>query len=382
MRTGPFLVWVCLVTGISALACSGEDSPVGAATGGTGGTTNTGGTGGDEPDPRIPGQMEFERIRDGFESLETLAGSGVAGPDTNDWDPSFEGAPATDADLSTPHNALGDAEGNIFIADKDAHAIRKVAPDGTLTTVAGMNEAGDDGDEPAPALESHLNQPNGLWVKPDGTVYILDLGNTKVRRLDPDGTLSTLFADPTLKTGRGLWVADDESLAYMCSGTEVLRWDPEMGVTIFSQPFAELGNLYVDHEGIVFVTDRGANRIFRVERNGLASAIAGSGASSGPIDGQLPLEAPLNGVRGIWGAPTGGFFFGTHEGNQVLYQDSTGYFHVLIDGAHGIHTGDGEPLSSPGKKVSEVRNVTMTPEGALLITENDVGYIRIARPKP
>jgi hypothetical protein len=382
MRSAPFLFCVSLATGIPALACSGENRSKGMATGGTAGNSNTGGTGGEEPDPSIPGLREFERFRDSFESLETLAGSGVAGPDTNDWDASFEGGPATDADLSTPHNALGDDEGNTFIADKDAHAIRKVTPDGTLVTVAGMNEAGDDGDDPAPALESHLTQPNGLWVEPNGTVYILDLGNTKIRRLDSDGTLTTLFSDPTLKTGRGLWVKGDESLAYVCSGTEVLRWAPEDGVTILSQPFAELGNLYVDRDGALFVSDRGANRIFRIDANGTANVIAGSGATSGRIDGQLALEAPLDGVRGIWGAPTGGLLFGTHEGNQVLYLDSTGYFHVLIDGARGIHAGDGEPLDSPGKKVSEVRNVTMNPQGALLITENDLGFIRIARPKP
>ena len=376
MRAAPFLAWVSVVTGASA--CNGQNAPITAGTGGTAGTP-TGGTAG-LFDRSLPGQLEFEHLRASFGPLETLAGSGVAGPETNDWQGGFEGGPATRADLSTPHNALGDAHGSTFIADKDAHAIRKVARDGTLTTVAGMNEAGDDGDAPALGAKSHLNQPNGLWVKPDGTVYILDLGNRKVRRLDPGGTLSTLFEAATLRTGRGLWVADDESLAYVCSGNQVLRWKPETGVAVFSQPFAELGNLFVDSDGILFVTDRGANRVFRVDADGTAYAIAGSGATSGPIDHQLALEAPLNGVRGIWGSATSGLLLATHEGSQVLYLDSTGYFHVLVDGALGLHTGDGEPLTAPGQKLSEVRNVTINPQGALLITENDLGFIRIARP--
>lgn len=382
MRLAAFTWCVIAASTSCALACGEKDLSHDAATGGAGSAGGNASTGG-QSSPSEPGQREFEGIRDGFDTLETLAGSGLTGPDTNDWDASFEGSAATEADLSTPHNALGDAEGNTFIADKDGHAIRKVAPDGVITTVAGLNEAGDDGDAPAPGVESHLTLPNGLWVTHDGIVYILDLGNQKLRKLDLDGTLTTLFAEPSLKTGRGLWVADDESLAYVCSGTEVLRWTPEAGVEVYSQPFAELGNLYVDPSGDLFVTDRGANRLFRVDRRDrLATAIAGSGTTAGPIDGQLAIDAPLDGVRGIWGSAPGGFFLGTHEGSQLLYLDSTGYFHVLIDGAKNAHAGDGEPLSTPGKKLSEVRNVTVNPQGDLLITENDLGFIRVARRKP
>src|SRR5689334_3809680 len=100
-----------------ATACGEQDFPGNAATGGAGNTGGSAGTGG-SPDATGPGQKEFESFRDSFETLETLAGSGLFGPDTNDWDPSFEGGSALDADLSTPHNALGDAEGNTFIADK------------------------------------------------------------------------------------------------------------------------------------------------------------------------------------------------------------------------------------------------------------------------
>jgi hypothetical protein len=220
-------------------------------------------------------------------------------------------------------------------------------------------------------------------VNPDGIVYILDLGNNKIRRLDLDGTLTTLFTAPTLTTGRGLWVADDESLAYVCSGTEVLSWSPEAGVQVLANGFSELGNLFVDRDGLLFVTDRGKNVVFNLGAgDGIVPiVIAGNGTDAGTIEGERALEAPLHGVRGIWGAPTGGFFFATHEGSQVLYEDSTGYLHLFIDGAHDAHAGDGEALSTAGAKVSEVRNVTMTPSGDLLITENDLGYVRIARKK-
>jgi len=367
-----------LATSISVTTGCGTQDPQTNGQGGAGGGQSTGGVAGG-PDPSAPGQREFELVRDSFELLETLAGSGLKGGDTNDWDPSFEGSAALDVDLSTPHNALGDAEGNTFVADKDAHAIRKIGIDGLLTTVAGMNEPGDDGDMPALGIASHLNQPNGLWVKADGTVYILDLGNEKVRRLALDGTLETLFVVPGLRSGRGLWIADDESLAYVCSGNALLRWTPSGGVELYAFGFGELGNLFVSDDGALFVTDRGANRVLMVNPDGTTTVIAGSGGVSGPIERTPAIDTPLNGVRGIWLSETGGIFLATHEGSQVLYVDSTGFSHVLLDGADDAHAGDGLPLASPGAKVSEVRNVTMNPRGDLLITENDLGFVRIAR---
>lgn len=328
---------------------------------------------------RDAGQQEFEQVLAGFSTLETLAGSGLVGDDTNDWDPACEGALAVDCELSTPHNAMGDAAGNTVVADKEAHAIRKVSPDGVITTVAGMNEAGDDGDEPGPGTERHLDWPNGLWVKPDGTTYLLELGNRKVRRLDPDGTLSTLFAVPDLVSGRGLFVAEDESLAYVSSGTRVLQWTPEGGVTTFADGFVDLGNLDVGLDGELYVTDRGVHQVFRVHSDGTREPIAGDGKRAPFVDGANALHTSLNEVRGIFHADTGGFFLGTHEGDQVHYLDSFGYVHLLIDGGHDEHAGDGEPLTTPGQKVSEVRNVTVNPQGELLVTEHDFGFVRVVR---
>jgi hypothetical protein len=328
---------------------------------------------------RDAGQREFEQVLAGFSVLETLAGIGVVGDDTNDWDPACEGALAVDCELSTPHDAMGDADGNTYIADKEAHAIRKVTPAGIITTVAGMNEAGDDGDDPGPGAERHLDWPNGLFVRPDGTVYLLDLGNRKVRRLTPDGTLSTLFSLADLTGGRGLWVAEDESRAYVSSGDRVLVWTPEDGVTTFADGFVDLGNLDVSSDGELYVTDRGAHRVLRVEASGVRTPVAGDGNASPFVDGEKALATSMNEVRGIAGAGTGGFFLGTHEGDQVFYLDSFGYLHLLIDGAHDAHAGDGEPLTAPGQKVSEVRNVRVNPQGELLVTEHDHGFVRVVR---
>lgn len=327
------------------------------------------------------GKDEFEQVLAGLGELDTLAGAGARQDDANEWLEAYEGGPAVEAELSSPHNALGDDDGNTYVADKESHAIRMVRPDGTMVTVAGVNQPGDDGDEPGPGRERHLNQPNGIWVKRDGTVYILDLENAKIRRLDPDGTLTTLFVVPKLTEGRGLWVSDDETLAYVSSTTQLKRWRAEVGVDTYAEGFTQLGNLWVDadDEKTVYVTDRGNNRVFRVTSDREVEPIAGDGSANRVLSGGPALETSLNGVRGIWRHKLGGLLLATHEGSQVLYLDTKGYLHLFVDGTKDAHAGDGKLVTASGRKVSEVRNVTMNPQGDVLITEHDAGYVRIVR---
>jgi hypothetical protein len=322
---------------------------------------------------------EFESVVAAYGIIENVAGRGAQSNDVpvNEWDPDSEGGPAVDAELSSPHFSMADDAGNIYIADKDANAVRKVTPDGIITTVAGTGESGDDGDDPGRGVDRRLNFPNGLWVRGDSTVYILDLGNGKVRRLSPDGTLTTLFSDPDgITGGRGLWVRDDERLVYYSSSTSVKRWTPEEGVESFSTGFLELGNLVMDPWGSLVVTDRLGNAVSRLAADGTPTIIAGNGTNAGGGDGQPALDTGLAGVRGVWFLPSGGYFLATHAGSQVWYVDTAGIIHIFVNGRKGSHSGDGDDFDSPGFKVSEVRSVTVDGAGNVLITENDAGFVR------
>jgi hypothetical protein len=245
-------------------------------------------------------------------------------------------------------------------------------------TVAGTNVEGDDGDTPAPGTERRLSSPNGLWVRGDGTVYILDQGNSKIRKLDANGILTTLFkVGSGIDVGRGLWVKDDESLVYYASGTSVRRWTPDNGSKTIASGFNDLGNLIVDPFGSLVVTDRGDNRVFRLSKSGNKTVIAGNGKTSGGGDGQAALDTGLAGVRGVWFLPTGGYLLATHEGSQIWYVDSQGVIHLFVDGSPWAHDGDGQYFRTSGPKISEVRAVTMDRFGRIIITENDAGFIRV-----
>lgn len=321
---------------------------------------------------------EFTALVGQYNLLVTIAGAGQQRDMGIEWQAGMEGGPATSAELSRPHIAMADLAGNIYIADKEAHAVRKVDPDGVITTVAGTNVLGDDGDGPGLGTAMRLGDPNGLWVRSDGVVYILDLDNGKVRRLDADGTMTTLFAVPGgITSGRGLWVADDEKTAYVADGKDVLVWRDDEGVSVFARGFADLGNLAMDPNGNVVVTDRAGDRVYRLSSTGAATVIAGNGTPDGGGDGEPALETGLDEVRAVWFLPNGGYFLGTHEGNQVWYVDTKGVIHLFLDGGDThAHSGDGLYFRSPGKKVSEVRAITVDYKGNVLVTENDFGYVR------
>ena len=321
----------------------------------------------------------FPNLVQSYDLLSTIAGAGgtTVSP-SNKWLPDFEGGPATNALLSRPHIAMADRMGNIYIADKEAHAIRKVALDGNIYTVAGNNTPGLGDTNPVPATSVSLNNPNGLWVFPNGEFYILDRDNGLIRAVDTSGIM-TLAVDhgAPIPEGRGLWVSPDKSVLYYSAGTRVMSWDTTNGLSVFANGFFQLGNLAVDPAGRLYVTDRGASRAYRLASDGSSTLIAGDGSISDGGDGYLATETGLWQVRGIWFLPTGAYFLATDSGSQVWYVDTAGCIHLFLDGDFSSHTGDGAWFYDPATpKVSKVRQITIDYDGNLIITEHDAGYVR------
>ena len=321
----------------------------------------------------------FANLVQSFGLLTTIAGAGgTPVSPSNKWRPEFEGGPATNALLSRPHIAMADQAGNVYIADKEAYAIRKVTLDGNIHTVAGNNMPGLGDTNPVIATSVSLNNPNGLWVFPDGKFYILDRDNGLIRKVDTNGIMTVVVNHGSpIPEGRGLWVSPDESILYYSAGTSVMRWDVTNGLARFATNFSVLGNLAVDLDGRLCATDWGANFVYRLAADGSTTVIAGNGNTSGGGDGALASETGLWQVRGIWFLPTGAYFLGTDTGSQVWYVDTSGYIHLFLNGNTFSHTGDGSWFYDPATpKVSKVRQITMDFESNLIVTENDSGYIR------
>jgi sugar lactone lactonase YvrE len=123
-------------------------------------------------------------------TLTTLAGTGFLGF-------SGDGGPAKEAFLSRPGGLSLDTEGQVYIADRMNHRIRKIGSEGTIETLAGdgsgMFGLGTYSGDGLPALQTALNFPSATLLEPEGSLLIADQMNGRVRKVDPDGTIATLL---------------------------------------------------------------------------------------------------------------------------------------------------------------------------------------------
>lgn len=327
----------------------------------------------------------YTNLLQSYGVLETVAGRGLSDVDVSQWQPSYEGAFATNVCLSRPHIAFGDSRGNVLIVDQRSSSVLKVTPDGHLYTYAGTHIAGNNGNGPAYATNLHLSNPNGGWLGTNDVFYVLDTDNAKVRRITPDGIMTTMFTTSPLGDGRALWVKSDESVVYFGSGataTNLNKWTAAEGVKSVRGDFKELGNIVGDERtGDLYVSDRGANRVYRLGTNGVLTPIAGNGSTSGGGEGFPALQTGLIAPRCVAFLPNGGWFTCEHSpGNRIWYIDPAGIIHRWVNGndANNFRAGDGgwfydNPASA---KVSRVRSVIPDPFGNLIIVESNYGYVR------
>src|SRR5208337_2263721 len=115
-----------------------------------------------------------------------VAGTGIAGF-------GGDGGPASQAQLNQPEGVAVDASGNLYIADTDNNRIRKISPNGIITTVAGNGIAGFGGDH-GPASQAQLNHPEGVAVDASGNLYIADTDNDRIREVR-NGVIVTIAGD-------------------------------------------------------------------------------------------------------------------------------------------------------------------------------------------
>src|SRR5205807_2618751 len=110
------------------------------------------------------------------------------------------GGLAVNAALADPLSVAVDAAGNIYLGEY-AGKIRKVTPDGIITTIAGTGDSGFSGDG-GPALQAQLYAPYGIAVDTAGIIYVADTFNSRIRKITPDGIITTLAGGGTgLKDG-------------------------------------------------------------------------------------------------------------------------------------------------------------------------------------
>jgi sugar lactone lactonase YvrE len=284
-------------------------------------------------------------------TITTAAGkfTGFVPRDEADCAPNFsgEGGPATEATLSCPHSVAVDTAGNVYIADSANHVIRKVDPSsGTIVTVAGQGGTVGDSGDGGPGTEARIQGPKGIVLDGRGGLLIADSGNDRVKRLDLASGIITLVAgtgdpggagdggpatDAQLVEPRTLAIGPDGSV-YIAEprAHRVRRVDPQGVISTFAGTgragFSGDGGpagraqlnfprgVGTDAAGNLFIADSLNQRIRRVDAAGMITTVAGRGTacyfspSNSCGDGGPPLEAGFATPRAVEATATGDLY--------------------------------------------------------------------------
>lgn len=272
-------------------------------------------------------------------TMTTAAGGAVEGFAGN-------GGPAVSAQLNRPRGVTAMSDGGYLITDTFNNQVRRVTPDGTIVAVAGTGTAGALGDG-GPATAAQLDHPSDTAIATDGAILIADTDNDRIRRVAPDGTITTL-------TGTSRGFAGDGGPASLAR---------------LSQP----RDVAVGTDGAVLIADTGNNRVRRLA-GGIITTLAGAGTGGGLAgDGDPATGAQLDQPFSIAPLPNGGVLVADTGNDRVRRVTPLGAIFSVAGTTAGL-AGDGglakaAQLRQPGA-------VTPAPGGGFLVADSSNARIR------
>lgn len=337
-------------------------------------------------------------------TISTFAGNGTKGF-------SGDGGPANAAQLSDPNGIARGPDGALYICDTTNHRIRKVTRDGRITTVAGSGEKGFAGDG-GPALAAKLNEPYEVRFDPAGNVCWVERLSHSIRKLDiKTGRISTLAG-----TGVGGYSGDGgpataaqlnepHSLAFDRAGHlyiadvknhRVRKVDAKTGVitTILGNgkreptpdgaalspetPVSGPRALDIDPAGNLWLALREGNAVYRLDlAGGRAVHVAGTGQKGATGDGGPARTATLNGPKGISVGPNGHIYVVDTENQTIRVIDpKSGTINRMAGSGTRGDGPEGNPLTCA---LNRPHGVFVDPDGAFFIGDTETHRVRVVR---
>jgi DNA-binding beta-propeller fold protein YncE len=293
--------------------------------------------------------LDNQRIRR-FD-LKTRRTTSVAGGGTRAY--AGDGGPATAASLNMPHEIQFDARGNMYIAERDNHVVRKVdGKTGIISTLAGTGTAGFSGDG-GPANQAQLRQPHSIAITPTGDLLICDIGNHRIRRVN----LSTGLIDAFAGTGDRLATPD--------------------GAPVKGTPLNGPRTIAFDRDGSLYLALREGNAIYRIDpRTATIHHVAGTGEQGYTGDGGPARLAKLGGPKGL-----------AYSNRRLYIADTENHVVRRIDLRTGIIStvlgtgarGDGPEPDPLACKLSRPHGVFVDPKGVLYVGDSEAHRIRMLK---
>jgi trimeric autotransporter adhesin len=286
--------------------------------------------------------------------ITTVAGNGKSGY-------SGDGGPATAASVNQPRCVAVDGAGNLYIADTFNSRIRMVTPAGLISTVAGNGQSGFSGDN-GPATSASINEPWRIAVDSSGLLYIADTANGRVRKLSPDGTISTIAGGGTggdggLATSASL--SDPQGIAFDPAGNILIadggniRRISVQGIisTVAKTSISSLG-VAVDPSGTIYMLPFSQYQVINTVPFGTNSVFAGNGLYRSSGNGGPAIQASLYEPWGIAFDRAGNAYFAEFGLNRVRKVSIDGTISIVAGTGSSGRASDGQlatsaPLNNP-----------------------------------
>lgn len=290
------------------------------------------------------------KVAAGGSGLTTIAGTGIAGF-------SGDGGRATSAQLNGPSGVTVDQKGNIFIADSKNHRVRMVTPDGTITTIAGTGTCGTVGDG-GPAAMAQLCLPAETLFDSSGNLLIADFGNRLVRKITPNGTITTI-------AGSG---KNDTTFNSGTSG----NGGPEIHAT-----FNLIGGTVFDSAGNLYVSESLGGVIRKIAPDGTVSTFAGTGQAGNTGDGGPAIQAALSYPGPLAVGPDNALYV-IAGGGRIFKITSDGIIHLVAGAGPGTglnrSQGDGGPAVNA--TLNEPGGIAFDQQGNIYIADTSNARVR------
>ena len=280
-------------------------------------------------------------------TISTVAGVGSFGY-------SGDGGPAVNAQLGQPGGVAVDGAGNIYISDTANAVVRKVTPDGNITTWAGNGVPGETGDG-GPAWNAKLTQPNGLATDAPGNLYIADSDSYEIRKVTPDGTITTVAG----------------------TGFEGFSGDGgPAGEAQLDHPIS----VAVDQAGNLFIADVYNNRVRKVSGDGMITTVAGSGAFGNFGDGGAAVDAEMDHPSALTVDSAGNLYIVDAGNNTVRKVTPDGTITTIAGSGLPGYSGDNGPAT--GAQFDQPSGIAVDANGNIYVADSINNVVRLLQPTP
>jgi streptogramin lyase len=281
--------------------------------------------------------------------ITTVAGTGEKGY-------SGDGGPALEAKLNEPYEVRFDADGNIYFVEMINHIVRKVdAKTQQISTIAGNGKKGFSGDG-GPAIKATMNRPHSIALDFDNNLYICDIGNHRIRKVD-------------LKTG----------VISTFSGTGEKKNTPD-GAPVAGTPLKGPRALDFDGDHSLYLALREGNAVYRIDLESMTlNHLGGTGKTGYTGDGGPAKKADLSGPKGISLGTNGDIYLADTESHtiRVILQE-TGIIETIVGNGKKGDGPDGDPLNC---KMNRPHGIFVDAVGNVYIGDSSNHRVRMYLPK-